>query len=357
MRSFFKYVLTVVFILGLPLAVWLALPKFNGFTVRSLELALQQRQTYAQMSAIIQQQLNQQTPAAGDPVGQIGALVKGELTPSYVQTKLEDVLNQTSAWSLGQTQTPPSISFNDIQQKLLVKSPVSKLQIDAALSGLKTQQSHVGDKLPQVTGDAQAQQTIQQLLLSSDNLDRVANGDWTISLQQPLAALPAILKWYTIGLPVLVGLLLLDLVGAILLARGVTARLKTGAWVLLLTGLWNGILSAVFYYVFLRDTLIRFIPSSGITTDALRSFLNSLQASLFANYALTEAAVSVGLIVFGALLFVIAKIVKTPTLGPAPQLAGSVMAAPLSKPTDIIEPVAVSPTANELAPEESSPQK
>lgn len=305
MRSFVKFLLSLVFVLGLPVVLWLAVPKLNGFSMTTLETGLRQHQAYVQLNDLIQKQAGATTDS-NDPGNQIGALVKEEITADYLQGKIETLLNQTADWATAKTATPPSISLNDLQQKIEAKSPLTKQQIDDALSQLKAQQG----QLPQ-GDDAKTQQAMQQFLDLSHNLDRVAGGDWTFSLAQPLAGLPTAMKWYTIGLPVAALILALCLMGILFLGVGWAHRLKGVAWVLLLTGVWNGILSTLFWYIFLGKMILNLVPGAA-DMSLLTATLASVQESLFARYAWIEIIASLSLVIIGFVLFVVASKINKP---------------------------------------------
>jgi hypothetical protein len=299
MRSFIKFVLTLVFVLGLPVVVWLAVPKLNGFSMAKLESGLRQHQAYTQLNDLIQKQAG--NSSGEDTSNQIGALVKDEISADYLQTKIESLLNQTADWSMARTATPPSISLNDLKAKLEAKSPMTVQQINDQLSQLKDQQ---GQLLSDT--DPKAQKSLQQFLDLSDNINQAANGDWTISLAKPMAGLPGMMKWYTLGLPIAAAVLGLCLVGILLLGVGRSRKLKGLAWALLITGVWNGLLSVMFGYVLLGSLLLRVVP--GIADIALiKSVLISIQQSVFANYGLIESITSLSLILIGAVLLIVAS--------------------------------------------------
>jgi hypothetical protein len=329
MRSFARFCLIIFFIMVLPVTLFLAVPKLNGFTVKKVEANLQQDQVYAQMSQAIQSHLaeagtDEQTMA---PEDQVMALVRTELTPAYLQLKIETLLDQTAAWTVDSGQTPPAISFNDIQQKLVAKNPAIKQQLDEALTQLKEGQQQTGGQLPQVAGDQQSQQALQQILQSANNLDSIANGDWTVSLKEPLAGLPPAYTYYVIGLPIAVVLLVLCLIG--LLALGVTwpSRLASVGWALIGAAIWNGLLSVIFWLVVVNEGLLRMLPLSGADGAMAKAVVRSIQTAVFDGYITIEVATTVILLVAGLALVISSRFIRrskdlAPVApSPAPQAA------------------------------------
>jgi hypothetical protein len=333
MRSFLSFVLKVVFIVALPVTLLLAIPRLNHFSISSLEQSLQQHSLYNYVSTALHEQINGNE--GDDSLDQFGGVVD-ELTPEYIQTKTEDLLNQSANWATSKTAAPPVLSFNDLRDRLMAENPAVKTQIDQALADLKDHSTSLS-----IEGqDAQSQQALQDLLQKSDNLDRLASGDWSVSLAQPLAGLPKLVQYYTIGLPIMGALLLICLIGVTLLGFTLAGKLKSVGWLLLIAGIWNGLLAAVFDFVFLHDQLLNLIPASGSAADIAKAIAHSVQNTVYSQFAVIEGGVSLGLMVIGLLLLVIGSMLKKRAASPVaePEVIAEQKADSVSKIESLVPP-------------------
>lgn len=317
MRHFFRLSLSALFILLLPAFLLLAVPKLNGFTVDKVKSNLRHNQTYDKASAVIQQRVSPTNSSDQEIVAenQIGTLIASEFTPDYLQTKIESLLDQTAAWTIDPSKEPPAISFNDLQRKIVAKNPAIKQQLDTILSEIQANKSQLDGQLPQVTGDEQSQQALQDLLQSSDNIESVANGDWTFSLRGPLAGLPTIYQYYAIGLPLLVLFLALCLAGVFALGMQLPGRLAGVGWTLIISAIWNILLSGIFWAVVVSGGLLRVVPLSDAEGDLTVVVIRSIQSALFERYLTIELFGSGLLLVIGIMLLVGSKLAipkKTP---------------------------------------------
>ena len=332
MRKFFGFALATLFVLGLPVWLIMAMPRFSGFTVNKLSHELHKEGAYVAMSTAIQDYLDQTAEHQDQSEEQHAlGLVRSLVTPEYVQQKTDALLGQVADWAVDPAKPSPKISFNDIQQKLVEQNPELKQQLDQALIEIQKGQAQTNGTLPQVVEDQQSQEALQDILTADDNFVSVAQGDWTFSLEKPLAGLPPAYRIYTIAFPILGVILLLCLIGVVLLARTWPSRMVWLGWTLLVAAIWNGLLFAIFWAVLLQNSLLRALPISGPAGDMARGLIRGIRNSLFGQAVSVELILTLALVVVGVGLLIGARIYKQRS-GPAIPTAD-----PLTKSTDTAE--------------------
>lgn len=305
MRSFLRFLLGFIFVLSFPLVLFGAMPRLNGFTIERLKHNLVEQQSYDLASAVIQTKLAA-NPSEDSSSDTIGAIIKDQLSPSYLQLKVETLLDQTSAWAQDTSKPEPSLSFNDLQEKLNQQNPELKGQIDQALQDLK-EQANNGGQLPQVAEDQESQQQLQKLLEQTQNLDKLASGDWTLSLAKPLASLPKAYTYYTYGLPIATAILILLLVGIFALGTSMPGRMRSLGKVLVITAIWNAILSFIWWFVALQDTVLRSLPLAEQEKAAVEAFAHAIQTAVFYHYLTIQGIATAILLVAGIVLLFLGR--------------------------------------------------
>ncbi len=286
----------------------LAMPWFNHFGAERLKADWRAQGLYPELSRVLQEQI-ETSVRAGDPAGQALALIKDEITPSYVQEKVETVTDDTAAWATGQTNQAPGVSFNDLKQKIQDNNPEIKGQLDELLEQAAANRSQVAE-LSQLSDEPAAQQLLEQIATSDSTLDRLMTGNWTASLEKPLSGLPLVITIYRIALPVLTVLLGLSLIGVVLLSPSLKSRLRYTGWLLVIAAAWNGLVGVVFATIMLSDMLLGFIPDIGLWRTMVVMGVRSLQETLFGGYWLTASSISLGLLVVGVGLVVAERVMR-----------------------------------------------
>jgi hypothetical protein len=152
-------------------------------------------------------------------------ILKEAITPSYVQRKIETFLDDLDSWITNKTQTPPSISFNDLREEVLnlpqYRQQVKQINDFIQVQKTSTQQTSTTDPSQAINSD------INDLLGKNLTFNVGSRFDWMKKVYQ----------YYDLTLAIFAILSVLCIVGIIGLSVGLKSKLRSTAWALLLTAL------------------------------------------------------------------------------------------------------------------------
>lgn len=331
MRIGFRWFATILFILLLPIWLLLLVPKFNNFGPEAMQGQLRQNNVYPQLSQILQQSSLEDTSSSsinGDATNQAFVIFRSALTADYLESKVGDIITDSSAWITGATEDAPKVSFNDIRDQVIDSYPAAQTQIEELQAELKRAQTSVdtdnisADGVPGLSGDGSASSDeIAELLAQADSLDNFASGDFTLELENSLKPAKDIYWYYWISMPVAgVGLLLI-LVAIFFLGRNWTSSFRWTGWTLIAAAAFNLILAVIFSVAILQigiNMVIGMIPGQA---EVAGSIAKSVAEVVFANYLQIELIMS-GTLLLGGIIFIISSIVirrrQAPTADTSP---------------------------------------
>ena len=121
MKQLFKVVSLIAFVIATPIFLLLLSVRLSGFSAPYLKEKLARADIYSKAITDINKIL--ETPIGG-------------ITPGYVKGKTEKLIDDTEAWVKGKKDTPPDISFSDLNPQAFaeIKNLASQYQGEQELS-------------------------------------------------------------------------------------------------------------------------------------------------------------------------------------------------------------------------------
>jgi hypothetical protein len=330
MRQFFRHAIATILVLFVPALIIAAIPLLNGFGSTKVKASLVQEGTYTTLSSTAQSYAaNLSFGEAESPIN-IGALIQQELTPTYVQTKTESMIDQTDAWVTGKSVAPPTLSFNDLRDQVLAKNPLAQGQLTEFQSYIQQAQADPA-LLEQLGGqNPEAADTLSQLMNQSGSSQSFGAGDFSLSLAQPLAGLPVIHRWITLGVPIAAGIMLIMFILGMVLGANWPSRLGWAGWTLIVLAIANSLAAVVFYVSKLAalGQVSAMVP--GFSTSVFAPILRSLSNVVFDRFVEIEVMATSAMLVLGTICFIASRLInRPPSTAPAP-----LPASPMSQPSE-----------------------
>lgn len=224
MKTFIKVLLLLVFCFLSPLVVFLFSLKTSGFSGQSLKSKLANKQVYgmAMDEAFRLIEKGNGSNGGSNPLLIAEPFLKKEISPAYLQGKTEKLIDDTAAWTAGKTTAPPTLSFQDLKEKLVNDNRPLLNQLLEAAKQLKTQEQ---------TAIQQAKsnnQNIANANLAMQNFDpeKLLKSNWIFPLDKFLLWLKSLYFYTHAGLFLLAGILFLILLAIVLLSTGIKTRLR-----------------------------------------------------------------------------------------------------------------------------------
>jgi hypothetical protein len=223
----------------------------SGYNGIYLKDALDRSGTYSQLSNLISKSVDSslKTNSEANPLKLIGPFIKKEITPDYLQSKLESVINDTEAWVNG-SPNPPILSFTDLKEKLLAQNK----KIITQLENLEKEYQKNKPQLEAALKEAQAKDpSLAQTSLPDLNISAWLNKDPVIDLKEILGGIKVLHFLAQTGTLILGGLLLFYLFIIILISG-----YRSLSPVLIISAIWNYLLYLSVNR--LLPILVRFLP-------------------------------------------------------------------------------------------------
>ena len=315
---FLRWSLATLFIILVPIWLFLLVPKFNNFGPKSLQSSLKNHNVYEQLSTYLHQSPSSVAPTSSqDQLANHAVVVlRSFMTPEYVEEKSNQLIYDTTTWLTVENASPPELSLNDIRQQVTTQYPAAEAQIKQLQNQLAEYRDiQTQNGLPPVDGieginaDGSASvEEIAKLLQQSESLDSFIAGDFTIQTESILEPVKQTYNFYSVSIIVFGILLLILLIGIALASQKWSQRMSWIGWTLMIAGAINAILAVLFSTLILRiglNTLIDAIPGQA---EVVGSLSRATLQSLLANYLPLQLQWSAALLVIGILIVISSRI-------------------------------------------------
>lgn len=204
MKQLAKVVAVVAFVLATSLFLLLLSVRLSGFSAFYLKTKLTEGDIYTKAVADLNKSL--EVPIGG-------------ITAGYVKGKTEKLIDDTEAWVKGDSETPPSLSFTDLNPQGFAE--IKKLAVE-----LKAQQEQI-------------KKTGQSTEFSQFDVDKFIKNDFSISLGEQLAFVKQLYRQVLYGLPILGLILATSIAGLLLLSETREEKFHWLGTALLVSAFWN----------------------------------------------------------------------------------------------------------------------
>lgn len=209
MKQLLKVLLIVVFVLATPLFLVLLSVRLSGFSAEYLKSALSKADVYT--NAVTELNKNLQVKIAG-------------VTPSYLKSKTEKLIDDTESWLKEKSASPPSLSFADLNPQGTAELKKLALELKAEQEAARKEAERTGQKMPE---------------LEQFDVNKFIEDDFSISLAEQLTPLKLLYKRVVYGLPILALILALSIVGIFLLGEGKEEKFHWLGIAFLVAAFWN----------------------------------------------------------------------------------------------------------------------
>lgn len=322
------------------LAIILFIPRINSFTTDKVKEELNSKQFYALTYDLFNQQILS-NPALSQEPG-INAIIQQAVTQDYLQQKIDQAITQSGAWIVGASQTPPTLSFNDLKQQLIDQHPQGA-ELEAALKELGQAPQNI-TSLPQVSDDPQAQAALEQVLSSQQTLQSFSQGDLTIHLEPYLGGLKLLYQITTVVLIVLPIIIILYAAFISLRQPTLADKLRTAGKFFTAIGLASFALVLLTHFIAiswglasLQAQLIAALPILGI-------LIQSFTTPLLHNFLTLGSVISLSIAAIGFILWGSSKFINSPSQPSSSQQHPNSDANPINKPAKDSTPSPTTPT-------------
>jgi hypothetical protein len=217
-----RVVSLLFFIFNLPVVVFLASLLYGGFSAQVLKEELSQTKVYERL-------LSSPNKEVSDNL--ILTALANRVTPTYLQNKVEGVIDDSYTWVIGKTKKPPLLSFNDLKDDIIASDP----ELSKLTSEFK--------ELPK-TEEAYESYPPQR----ETEINFVKN-DFSFPLKDQLAGIKQTYTVLSIVLPILIVLLILCLVNLLVANHTARSRLRWVGSVFLLGGVFGYLTLLLSQYV------------------------------------------------------------------------------------------------------------
>jgi hypothetical protein len=250
---------------------------------------------------------------ADDPFTILAPFVKKEITPTYVQGKIELLIDDTSAWISGATVTPPVISFADLKEKLIKQNKHMITQLESAVSQMESTQQEVSSQ--------PSDDSMQTPAINIGDIQKFLKSDFTIPIGTYLFGFKQMIQISQYVLFISGGLLAFNLLLIVLIAPGVQSKLRWVGSTLLFTAIWNipgaliGVGSAVMIVPILTQHL------HGIAAVVAKPFTETLITPILLTYTRITGGVVITLFIVSIGMLIL-SFIATPVevaVSPVPQ--------------------------------------
>lgn len=219
MKAVGKLLFVFAFIFLSPLFLLLVSIRWSGYSASSIKTQLVGANVYEQLIHALNTTIDEavEKGEADDPLRILGPILKRELTPLYLQQKIEPAIDSTASWMTGKTDREPVLSFTDLKERLTKQHP----QLFRAFE--------VARELKKSGEETETSVAIEKLLKS----------DFTVPLGAPLRWLKTLYFFATTGLVLGVVTLTFLIVGIIFLSDTPASKLHWLGATFLISAVWN----------------------------------------------------------------------------------------------------------------------
>lgn len=225
-------------------------------------------------------------------------LIKAEVTPIYLQTKVETFIDDTHSWVTGTTSKPPVISFQDLKEVLVKKH---KKQYDQLVKLSKQFNKEQAQLIKEAEADPQLAQELSSY--QSIDLETFLTTDPVIPMQDHLQWLKDSFDVVKQGLPIIVTTDIVIALSIVLLSSSLPDKLR---W-LGIAGITISLSSGISYLlatVSLSTLLNLITQTTGSLAPLVQNLIPPLVSPLVAVY-LTHAKITTLVIIIPALILLV----------------------------------------------------
>ncbi|MGI8420508.1 MAG: hypothetical protein ACR2LN_07770 [Candidatus Levyibacteriota bacterium] len=222
-----------------PLVLFFAILLYGGIPPDNMKKAIADSEAYSQVSAHFAQQ-------DADTITQnkdFTVIVSKRLTPTYIRTKTESVIDESATWITGKTQTVPVVSFRELKEEL-----------QSEHSDLMGNIEHIPTAVELKRSDLDAQNQTRYLE-QAKQITAFTNDDFTLPLGNQLEGIKLAYRILQIALPMLIVLLICSLFLLVKFAYSLPSRFKWVGAALLASSIVG--YGCIFFHPYITPVIIR----------------------------------------------------------------------------------------------------
>lgn len=212
----------IFFTLTLPITVFVATVLYGGFSTTILKTELARSNIYSKTLDVLAQPPGKDTTSQDQQQNQLIAAITVFITPTDLQQKTEQAIDDSAAWITDETTTPPVLSFKEIKNQIESQSP-----------GLLTNIEDFSQSLQKQTTE---QSLVKQKKTEKNLLTEFIKNDFSFPLQQNLQGVKDTYDNLKIIFPALVAFLIVYLALLLLVNHNWKFRFRWIGITLLLSG-------------------------------------------------------------------------------------------------------------------------
>ena len=144
MKTATRILFLLFFVILSPLFVFILTLRFSNYSLPTIKSQLANNRIYTHIVDSVNQGIDSslESGESDDLIATLGPILKKrELTPDYLQSKVETFVDDLDAWLKGKTEEPPVLSFQDLKLKVTNQNPDLLEQLREATREMSRQRS------------------------------------------------------------------------------------------------------------------------------------------------------------------------------------------------------------------------
>jgi len=299
--------LIVIFAFCVQVTIFLFTISSGGVSPEDIKTALKISGFYTLTSEQIGEGFKSGDAEVPDAVTKI---IKKHVTPEYLETKANTLIDDTSLWASGKTQTPPEISFPEIKSEILKQNPKLIDQLKELEASAKEAQKNAPED--QDMADANGSDGGPGLVSFGNLVEK----DFKFSLEKQLSGIKSMHNFLKIAVPLSAIISLIFLLLIFFTSPNSSNKIFSLGLAFLVTALFSGICYFISSSISISSILT--ILGSTINTnlnkvsenrlaEVLVEFANYIGQIFFNSYSKIQLYAGVGALALGISLIIVSK--------------------------------------------------
>lgn len=285
------------FIQTFPLVVLIATLLYGGFSTTALKEELAKSGMYEKIISFTKDSSDEEN------IDSVFAILQNHLNPDYLQIKIEGVVDDTTLWVTGKTETPPALSFKDIKDEIEANNPT-----------LFTDMQQISQEMQTAVAAENGEMTRTN---QPNELETFIKNDFSIPLKDTFAGIKQVYIVLTIALPVLSFLLILSLVGLGVLNKTWQKRSRWFGVTFLLAGTL-GVATIFFNQNLLTNSLGFLLEQNDQMVQMIYPLIERILTIFVTQHAIYQTIANYILFGVGIVSLVLSFVIKSPVVSSAP---------------------------------------
>jgi hypothetical protein len=312
MKLFLKIILILLFASLTPVLALLITFKTGVINPQSVKSQLKTGGIYEILVSNLTKYLDDQENEnpEDNPLTLVAPYLVKEITPVYVETKTETLIDDTDRWLTGNKIPPPELSFNDLRNKIISEnrnlvSQLKQMNIEyqKAKPEIKKALEEAARENPDITPPPE---------MPEINIDTILNKNLSVPVGSYISWLKPVVWLSQTGFIAAVATLILILGLIILLSNSPQSRLQWLSLTFFISGIWN-----ILPLVISGGTA--YLVTNSLTSN-IPEIINPLVEALIKPVLITYTKISgimLGCFIFSAfILFIISFLIPKPAVTP-----------------------------------------